>query len=105
MCGPRTPTEARSWIREAVAATRYVQAVHFRERLAERKVTMLDVLHILQRGPRIEPYPDQGAHGGTCRRVIGRDLDGERSLGVGVEAFMGDDGKAALLVTVMEVRR
>ena len=105
MPGPRTPTEARKWVREAVAMKSYIQAVHFRERLASRRITMLDALHVLGRAPHVDAHPDPPRHGGTCWRVIGRDVDGERTIAVGVEAFRDDLGRRLMLCTVIDTRR
>ena len=83
---------------------RYTPTVHFRERLARRQITMLDTLHVLRRAPLVEPHPDPPLHDGTCWRVLGRDLDGDRTIGVGVEAFT-DEGRRLILCTVIDVER
>ena len=45
----------------------------------------------------------QSQNGGSCWRVFGRDLDRERLLAVGIDAYMSEDGKAAILCTVIEL--
>lgn len=85
---PRTPTNARKWVR-----------------LASRRITMLDALHLLHRTPRVEAHPDPPRHGGTCWRVIGRHVDGERTIAVGVEAFHDERGHRLMLCTVIDTKR
>lgn len=84
---------------------RFTPSVHFRERLARRDVTMLDVLHVLRRAATVEPHADPPRHDGTCWRVIGRDVDETRAIGVGVEAFTDDDGRRVALCTVIDLDR
>ena len=105
MAGPKTPEEARTWIREAAAARRYVRSVHFLERLAERGFIMLDVIHTLHSPSAVRPHPDPPRHGGTCWRLEGREVDGTRRLAVGVEAYLDDAGRAAFLCTVIDLTR
>jgi hypothetical protein len=104
MAGPRSPADARAWIRKAVAAERYSFAEpHFTQRLAERKVTLVDVLHVIRVARSVEPHMDPPKMGGTCWRVHGADADG-RALGIGVEAYLDDDARWAFLVTVIVER-
>ena len=104
MSGPRNPAEARTWIREAVVAERYSFAEpHFSQRLAERKVTVADVLRVVRLARSVEPHMDPPKLGGTCWRIHGTDSDG-RAIGLGVEAYVDDDERWAFLVTVIVER-
>ena len=104
MSGPRNPAEARTWIREAIAAERYSFAVpHFAQRLAERGITLLDAMYALRFARSVEPHMDPPKMGGSCWRVRGADADG-RAIVVGVEAYLDDDERWAFLVTVITER-
>ena len=74
------------------------------ERLVQRELVLLDVLTAIQRGARAEPYAEPPRQGGTCWRVHGQDAGG-RKIAVGVEAYLDEDGRWALLCTVFEEKR
>jgi len=49
---------------------------------------MPDVHTAIDRSARAEAYQDGvPMNGGTCWRVVGPDVDGERTLGIGVEIY------------------
>jgi hypothetical protein len=104
MGGPGSAIEALRWIKVAVREARYTGTKHLFERMALRRVSLLDVVTAIQRGKRAEPYSEPPCQGGTCWRVHGSDSDGRR-LSVGVEAYLTDDGEWALLCTVFEEKR
>jgi hypothetical protein len=56
--GPRSATEALRWIKAAVREGRYEQTKHLVERLALRKLVLIDVLAAVQRAGRAEPFAD-----------------------------------------------
>lgn len=85
-------------------AGRYVACTHFRERLTERAVSMLDVGTAIVRATAAERYKEQVARqGGTCWRIFGPDVEGERILGIGIETFLYRKRKRMMLVTVFGV--
>lgn len=83
----------------------YTPSGHFGDRLWERKISMPDVLIVLKRAARVVPHDDPPRHGGTCWRVLGRDVDGARTIGVGVETYLDERGRWMILCTAMEVLR
>jgi hypothetical protein len=101
MPGPRTPNEALRWIRVAVRGGQYIPADHFDKRLKERGIDMHDVLHAVGTATEIQEYHRQPDNDGTCWRVFGNDIEGEKRLGVGVEAFLDATGKEVMLCTVL----
>jgi hypothetical protein len=95
VAGPSTYVEALAWTKVAITKGYYVPSVHFGERLRERGVNMLDIHNAFDRSVHAEPYAEgQPRNSGTCWRVIGPDCDGERVLGVGVEAWRSADRKS-----------
>jgi hypothetical protein len=66
---------------------------------------VFDVLHAVEHATRARPYDQEPQHGGTCWRVIGPDVDGARSVAVGVEAFLDRKRRRVVLITVMEASR
>lgn len=105
MPGPRTPKEALAWAQGAMEAGRYIPSVHFGERLAERKLDMLDVLSAIASATRTTPYAGDARHGGTCWRIAGPDVDGTRTIAVGVETFLDHKRRRVVLATVIDVTR
>lgn len=97
---PQNPIDARSWIKEAVRTGCYVPSVHLGKRLAQRGLTMFDVLKVLKYPRNIEPYAEEPAHGGTCWRLYGRDVDNGQDLAVGVETYLNASGKAVIICTI-----
>ena len=81
----------------------HVCRAHFTQRLVERRVTLLDVLHAIRFARSMEPHMDSPKMDGTCWRVHGADADG-RQLGIGVEAYLDDEERWAFLVTVIVER-
>ncbi len=100
---PETSVDAKQWVQEALREMRYTPSGHLYQQMRERQVTMDDVKNIIKRPTSVEPYPMQSQNGGSCWRVFGRDLDRERLLAVGIDAYMSEDGKAAILCTVIEL--
>lgn len=104
MAGPDDARGAIRWAREALPAGRYRASVHFNDRLKERGVTIADVFAAVAHARSAEPYPSMPQHGGTCWRIHGRDADGDRVLGIGVEAFDDEEGQpSVVLCTIVEV--
>jgi len=101
---PENPVDARRWIQEAVRSSRYTATDHVGQRLAQRQLSMDDLLHAIERPRKVEPYPDMPRHGGTCRRLFGPDLDQEQEIGVGIEAYLDDRGRWAVLCTIFAVK-
>jgi hypothetical protein len=101
MPGPKTEIEALRWIQEAVEAGRYVPSVHFYDRLLERKIDIQDVFQAVENATVCVVY-ERGVpeHGGTCWRLIGRNVDGDEDVAVGVEAFLDKKRRRCILCTV-----
>ncbi len=71
---------------------------HFRQRLRERGVTANDVDAVIGRSRRVEPYAAMPQNGGTCWRFFGRNVDGDKEIAVGIEAFEGAEGEERLML-------
>lgn len=105
MPGPRTTQEAKKWAYDAICQAMYVPSVHFKQRCAERKVTMVDAHHIVYYCKRVEAYSDGVARNdGTLWRLWGRCPDGDREVGVGIEAFRDASGKRWITLCTVIVR-
>lgn len=105
MAGPRSAAVALQRTKEAITAGRFITARHFEERMHERRVNMFDVHTAIDRSARAEAYPDgKPVNDGSCWRVIGPDVDGERTLGIGVEVYSAPNRTVWItLCTVIEV--
>jgi hypothetical protein len=103
MDGPKSPTEAMRWIKEALRAGRFHMTRHFVERCAERRVTLADALEAAKLAQSCEPYGADARQGGSCWRLQGR-LAAGRRLALGVEAFTDTDGRAAMLITIFATK-
>jgi hypothetical protein len=102
MPGPKTPPEALAWVKEAMAAGRYVPDPHFEKRCRQRCYSIFDAKRIALTATTCAPYPEAAClAGGTSWRVLGRDSDGNRAA-LGVEAFLDSFGRQVLLITIME---
>ncbi len=101
---PENPVDARKWIQEAVRSSRYTATGHVGQRLAQRRLNMDDLLHAIEHPRKVEPYPDMPRHGGTCWRLFGPDVDQEQEIGVGIEAYLDDRGRWAVLCTIFAVK-
>jgi hypothetical protein len=86
-------------------AGRYVPTNHFRQRLAERGIDMLDVENAILKATGIFSY-DQATpqNGGSSWRIAGPDVDRVRTVAVGVEAFLDRKRRRMMLITVFEVQ-
>jgi hypothetical protein len=104
MPGPVSPRQALPWIRQALDGGRYFPLEpHFGRRCEERGLGIDDVKHAIKKATRCESYQGRApSNDGTNWRVLGPSIDGE-PIAVGVEAFMGEDGRSALLITLFEV--
>ena len=93
-------------VKEAIAAGNFITSRHFKERMDQRIVDMLDVHTAIDRSVRAEAYRDgKPENGGTCWRVFGPDVDGERTLAIGVEVYSAPNRTAWItLCTVIEVK-
>ena len=92
-------------VKEAITAGRYIKTKHFEERMGERNVNMFDVHTAIDRSATAVPYPDATpVNDGTCWRIIGPDVDGERTLGLGVEVYAAPNRTVWItLCTVVEM--
>lgn len=102
MPGPQDSQTALIWIQEAVSAGRYYPAIHFYDRLYERKLEIEDVFRTIQDAHFCELYDRDPERGGTCWRVIGPCLLEEKRLAVGVEAFLDKKKHRCVLCTVFD---
>lgn len=101
---PENPVDARKWIQEAVRSSRYRTTDHVSQRLAQRRLSMDDLLHAIAHPRMLEAYPGMARHGGTCWRLFGPDLDHEQEIAVGIEAYLDDVGRWAVLCTIFAVK-
>lgn len=101
MAGPKTRTEALPWIQEALQAGRYVPSGHFYDRLQERGIDIQDVFHAVESASKCLEYSGGVAqNGGTCWRVVGKNVDRDKAIAVGVEAFLDKKKRRCILCTV-----
>lgn len=83
----------------------FLTSRHFDERCDERQVTMLDVSMVFGHCRSVEPYGSMPRNDGTCWRVFGSNVDGTMEIGVGFEAFIGENAeKRIVLCTVLRPR-
>lgn len=102
MPGPATSADALVWIREAMAAGRYLVDPHFRKRCAQRGFTVFDARKIVQTATSCRSYrADQLLAGGTSWRITGSATDASEAM-VGVEAFQDHLGNRVILITIMD---
>lgn len=101
---PENPVDARKWIQEAVRSSRYTATDPVSQRLAQWRPNLDDLLHAIEQPRKVEPYPDTPRHGGTCWRLFGPDLEQEQEIGVGIEAYLDDRGRWAVLCTIFAVK-
>jgi hypothetical protein len=103
MPGPKDAVEALKWVQDAVQAGRYIPSIHFYERLAERKIDIEDVFSAVDAASTCVVF-EQGTpqNGGTCWRVIGKNIDGDQEVAVGVEAFLDHKRRRCILCTVFK---
>ena len=103
MPGPKDATEALKWVQDALQAGRYIPAMHFYERLSERKIDLQDVFNAIETATACVAY-GQGTpqNGGTCWRVTGKNIDGDQDVAVGVEAFLDKKRRRCILCTVFK---
>lgn len=104
MSGPQNAQEALSWIKEAVRENRFFPTRHVVERGVLRGASLIDVVAAIGRAASLEPYGATPEHGGTCWRVHGKDADGRR-LAIGVEAYLDEDHRWVVLITVINMTR
>lgn len=97
---PETDVSARRWVEEAIRTGCYLPTSHAIQRLAERDLTMADLLCVIKRPSRVEPYSGMSQHGGTCWRFIGRGLDTQSKIAVGVELYLDEQQRWAILCTI-----
>jgi hypothetical protein len=105
MAGPKASSVALQHVKAAITAGRYIKTKHFEERMVERNVNMFDVHTAIDRSTTAAPYPEgTPVNEGTCWRVIGPDVDGERILGLGVEVYAAPNRTVWItLCTVIEM--
>ena len=101
---PKNPADARRWIQQAVRSGRYTATDHVGQRLKQRQLDMDDLFCAIEHPRRVEPYPDMPRHGGTCWRLYGLDLEQEQEIGVGIEAYLDERGRWAVLCTIFAVK-
>lgn len=100
----KTAVEARKWVQEAIREGHYTPVPHVRDRLKERGMTMNDLFHALNHPSTVEPYPAMPEHGGTCWRFIGQGLDTQAKIAVGVELYLNEQQRWAILVTIFPAK-
>jgi hypothetical protein len=103
MPGPTTPAQALQWVREALAARRYLIDPHFRDQCEKRKMTFLDAKKVIETATACSSYkPDRPPRtaSGTSWRVTGEDTEGTETR-LGVETFEDHLGKRMILITIM----
>jgi hypothetical protein len=106
VAGPHTNEEALIWVQFCLREGRYVPAVHFQERLAQREFIMADVRSAIENPTEIRPYESGSAvNGGTCWRITGKNIDGDRDVAVGIEAFEHKHKRRVCLCTVIDVTK
>jgi hypothetical protein len=73
--------------------------------MGARNVNMFDVHTVIDRSTIAKPYPEgMPMNDGTCWRVIGPDVDGERTLGLGIEVYSAPNRTVWItLCTVIEM--
>jgi hypothetical protein len=104
MPGPKTSADALIWVKDAMAAGRYIPDLHFEKRCRQRRYSIFDAKRIAATATTCEPYPEAKIlAGGTSWRVFGRDSDGDPAA-LGVEAFLDSFGRQVLLITIMEAK-
>jgi hypothetical protein len=105
MAGPKLAAVALQNTKEAISAGRFITSQHFQKRMAERRVNMFDVHTAIDRSSVAREYPDGiPENGGTCWRVFGPDVDGERNLAIGVEIYAAPNRTVWItLCTVIEI--
>lgn len=101
---PKSSVDARRWIQEAVRSGRYTATAHVGQRLEQRQLAMDDLFFAVEHLRKVEPYPDMPRHGGTCWRLYGPDLEQEQEIGVGIEAYLDERGRWAVLCTIFAVK-
>jgi hypothetical protein len=102
MPGPKTPSDALVWVREAMAAGRYIPDPHFEKRCRQRHYSIFDAKRIAATARTCESYPEAKLlANGTSWRVLGQDSNGDMAA-LGVEAFLDNFGRQVLLITIME---
>ncbi|MGB8296931.1 MAG: hypothetical protein WCG85_15990, partial [Polyangia bacterium] len=84
MPGPKTPQDALVWVKDAMAAGRYIPDPHFEKRCRQRHFSVFDAKRIAATATTCVPYLEaEMLVGGTAWRVFGRDSDGDpAALGV-----------------------
>jgi hypothetical protein len=102
MAGPKTAQDALVWVKEAMAAGRYIPDPHFEKRCRQRRYSIFDAKRIAATATRCASYSEATIlAGGTAWRVVGTDSDGDPAA-LGVEAFVDNLGRRVLLITIME---
>jgi hypothetical protein len=100
--GPTNAADALVWIREAIAAGRYIVDAHFMKRARTRSFSVNDAKKIIATATACAEYPDATIlAGGTAWRVTGTALDGTTAK-VGAEAYRDHLGKQIILITIMD---
>jgi hypothetical protein len=102
MSGPQTPSDALAWVREAMAAGRYIPDPRFEKRCRQRHYSVFDAKRIAATAKTCAPYPEAKVlANGTCWRLLEQDSNGDMAA-LGVEAFLDSFGRQVLLITIME---
>ena len=101
MPGPKRQSEIAKIASEILHSGRYVDARHFGERMRERKVNAADIFAAIEHPTKVVPYSGAPEHDGTSWRIWGRDADGTRKIGIGVEICQTGGSMQMVLVSVM----
>jgi len=102
MAGPKDSRTALIWIQEAVSAGRYHPAIHFYDRLYERRLEIQDVFRAIQEASFCGSYDRKPERGGTCWRLVGPSTEAKATISVGVEAFLDKKKHRCVLCTVFD---
>ncbi len=104
MAGPGDATHALVWIRKALDAGRLTLSWHAEhERMIERNIDWPDIQSCIRNAARCQPYKNgKPERGGTCWRVYGPDLDEDREIAIGFEAYQDKKRDSGVVVTVID---
>jgi hypothetical protein len=101
MAGPSSIRQAVEWVREAVQQGRYLtHEPHFGKRCRERGISLVDAVNAIRNATACATYDGRApSQDGTNWRVTGPCIEGT-PITVGVEAFLDEQGRTVLLITV-----
>ena len=89
---------AKRWVVAALVAGRFTLSRHCRKRCEERKMTFADIRWLLVKCHGVEPYAGMPQSGGTCWRISGKNVDGDRRLSVGIEVYRDENDEEQVTI-------